>query len=347
MALSPPLTVSELLLLNEELRLALRSGVPLDLGLRESAGHLPGRLSLLASQLADKVSHGQSLPEALGHVDPPPPVIYRVLVAAGLRGAQLELVLTRIDEFGRVLVEMRESLRRALIYPLSVLVVGFAVTCLTVWMGAPALRDFLIDIQAEPSPPIRVIYWLYEHFLSWVILVPVSLLVLLAGGVVYDWASSGQAGSLGLLRFVPGLGSLRRSFELSQLAHLLSIQVEHGVPLPESLRRCAEFASDGHLRRDCEKAAAEIEAGSPVTSFTAAPPFLQWMLTVPTSQSDLAANSRQAAELYRDRTVLQAEWITRVIPSVLTLGMGTVIVGTYCWAVVDCLKVIWERLLFE
>jgi hypothetical protein len=70
-------------------------------------------------------------------------------------------------------------------------------------------------------------------------------------------------------------------------------------------------------------------------------------MTVPASQPELVANSRQAAQLYRDRTALQAEWIARVVPSVLTLGLGTLIVGGYCWAVMDSLAVVWKRLLHE
>lgn len=347
MAISQPLSVSELLLLNEELRLALRSGVPLDLGLQDSAGHLPRRLALLAEQLATHVSEGQSLPAALDRLNPPPPVIYRVLVAAGLRGDQLERVLTQLDEFGRVLIEMRETLRRAMIYPLSVLVVGYAVACLTIRYGVPPLRDFLVDLRSEPSPPIRAMYWLNENFAACAIGLPVAFLLLMGTGVLFDWLQSGRLGSLGLLRFVPGLGTVRKNFELSQLAHLLSIQVEHGVPLPESLRRCAEFAGAGPLRRDCEMAAQQVEAGAPITEFRSAPPFLQWILTVPVSQSELVANSRQAAELYRDRTALQAEWIARVVPAVLTLGLGTLIVGGYCWVVMDSLAVLWLRVLHE
>lgn len=346
MAISQPLTVSELLLLNEELRLALRSGVPLDLGLRESASHLPGRLALLADQLANRVSEGQSLSDALGSLDPPPPVIYRVLVSSGLRGDRLEAVLTQLDEFGRVLVEMRESLRRAMVYPTAVLVIGYAVVCLTVWIGAPALKSFLIDIKAPSSLPIRVIEWLYDHYREWVIGLPLIFLTLTGGGILFDWAKSGQIGSLGLLRFIPGLRSLRRHMELSQMAHLLTIQVTHEIPLPESLRRCADFVSDIRLKQDCQNAADQIESGAPIREFAAAPPFLQWILTVPTSQSELIANARQAAELYQDRTVLQAEWIARTVPAVLTLGMGTILVGGYCWAVMDTLRVIWERLLF-
>lgn len=347
MAISQPLSVSELLLLNEELRLALRSGVPLDLGLQDSAGHLPRRLARLAEQLATHVSEGQSLPAAMDRLNPPPPVIYRVLVAAGLRGDQLERVLTQLDEFGRVLIEMREALRRAMIYPMSVLIVGYSVACLTIRFGVPPLRDFLVDLRAQPSPPIQAMYWLNENFAVWAIGLPVAFFLLTGAGVLYDWVQSGRLGSLGLLRFVPGLNAVRKNFEMSQLAHLLSIQVEHGVPLPESLRRCAEFAGHGRLRRDCENAAQQVEAGAPITQFRSAPPFLQWILTVPVSQSELVANSRQAAELYRDRTALQAEWIARVVPAVLTLGLGTLIVGGYGWVVMDSLAVVWKRLMHE
>ncbi len=349
MPLSPPLTVAELLLLNEELLAALRSGVSLDLGLRESAGHLPGRMSRLAEQLAGHLTAGQNLTQALEQLDPPPPTVYRVLVAAGLRGNQLEAVLTRLNEFSRVVGDLKESLRRAIIYPISVFVLAFLLTCGATWFCVPPLRAFLTDLRAAPTFPVRVVYALHDSFPVWSIGVPVGVLFLCLVGIAFDWVQSGTAGAFGFLRYLPGFGSLVRNAELSRFAHLLSIQTEHGLPLPESLRRCADAVTDPRLRRFCVIAADRVERGESfgdsLTHSRVVPSFLKWMLSVPSSQAELVSNTRQAAELYRERTLLQSEWIARVIPMVLTLVFGTTIVAVYCWAVIETLKTIWEKVM--
>lgn len=345
MVLSRPLTVSELLLLNEELQLALRSGASLELGLRDSARHLPGRLKQLAEQLSRHMDSGQSLPQALAQLEPPPPAIYRILVEAGLRGDQLQTVLKQLDDFGRAQLETRESLRRAIIYPLSILVTAYAVLCLTVWWGAPPLRSFLADIPAEPNAVARAIFWLFDHYLWWVIGLPAAFLLLTTGGLLWDWCQSGKLGSLGLIRFVPGYRKFLSDAQVSQMANLLALQIEHGVPFPDALRRCADFVSSSGLSQDCETAAECVESGRPIERFRHAPRFLQWLITVPSTQVGLAENARQAAQLYRDRSRHQAELVAMITPAILTLVLGTTIVGTYAWAVMDSLKLLWNRLM--
>ncbi len=349
MPLSPPLSVAELLLLNEELLAALRSGVSLDLGLRESAGHLPGRMARLTEQLASHLADGQDLTQALENLDPPPPTVYRVLVAAGIRGNRLEAVLTRLNEFSRVVVDLKESLRRAIVYPIAVFVVAYLLTCFGAYACVPRLRDFLTDLKAEPTFPVRVVYALNETFPVWAIGVPAVVLIACVTGFAFDWANSGTAGAFGFLRYLPGFGRLVRSAELSRFAHLLSIQTEHGLPLPESLRRCSDAVTDPSLRRFCLTAADSVECGESfgdsLTHSRVVPSFMKWLLSVPSTQADLIANTRQAAELYRERTLLQSEWIARVVPMVLTLGFGTTVVAVYCWAVMETLISVWEKVM--
>lgn len=349
MSLSLPLTLSELQLLNDELLAALRSGVSLDLGLRESAGHLPGRMSLLAHQLAGHLTAGMSLTESLEALDPQPPTVYRVLVAAGIRGNQLEVVLTRLNEFSRVVGDLRESLRRAIIYPISVGVMAYLLTCMATYFCVPPLREFMTDLRAEPSLPVRVVYALHDTLPIWAIGIPAIVGLACLAGIVFDWMQSGNAAASGFLRYIPGFGRLMQNAELSRLAHLLAIQTEYGLPLPESLRRCADAVATPNLRGFCLSAADRVERGESfgesLTHSPMVPPFMKWLLSVPSSQADLAHSTRQAAEVYRERTMLQAEWIARVVPIVLTLVFGTTVVALYGWAVMGSLITVWERVM--
>ncbi len=346
MPLTSPLTLSELQLLNQELLAALRSGVSIDMGLRESAQNLPGRLSVLADQLASHLSDGRSLTEALDSLDPAPPTVYRVVIAAGIRGNQLEEVLVRLNEHSRVLNELRESLRRASIYPLSLGLLAYLLTCFTAYFCVPPLRAFLINMKIEPTLPVRFVYALHDTFPYWAAGIPLLVGSLWLGGLAYDWWNLGHSGSIGFLRYLPGFQGMLRHADLSLLASLLAIQMEHGLPLPESLRRAADAVASPSLRTFCLDAAQRVEQGESfcesLTHSRVVPPVLKWMLTVPGNQAGLVFSAQQASEIYRERTLLRAEWIERMSPVVFTLGFGLAVVGMYCWAVMGSLIAVWN-----
>ncbi len=343
------MSVAELQLLNEELLAALRSGVSLDLGLRESSRHLPGRMSQLANQLAGHLSDGVSLTDSLENLNPPPPTVYRVLVAAGVRGDKLEVVLTRMNEFSRVIGDLQDVLRRAIVYPAVVFLMTYLLTCLATCFCVPPLRAFLEDLHAEPTWSVRILYAMHDSFAVWATAVPAVVILAMLGGVAFDWAQSGTAGAFGFLRYLPGFGRLLKDADLSRFAHLLAIQTEYGLPLPESLRRCADAVAAPRFRHFCIRAADQVEQGESfgdtLVRSPGVPAFMKWALSVPNSQADLVANTYQAAELYRERTQLRAEWIARVVPMLLTLVFGTTVVAVYCWAVVESLITVWDKVM--
>jgi len=328
---------------------AVRSGVSLELGLRDSAQHLPGRLSHLAVQLSHNLSNGKSLPEALDSLTPRVPAVYRVVVAAGVRGHQLESVLVRLNEHARVVSELRESLRRATIYPMTLGVVAYFLTCFATYFCVPPLRSFVSDMKIEPTLPIRLVYAMHDTLPYWSIGIPVLVGVSCLAGIVIDFGQRGSSGATGLLRFVPGVRGLLKNAELSRLSELLALQTEYDLPLPESLRRAGDSVASPQLREFCFVAADRVERGESfgdsLTHSRVVPPFMKWMLSVPTSQQGLIFSTNQAAEVYRERTILQAEWMERMIPMIMTLGFGTLVVGLFCWAVFGSLVTIWNGTL--
>jgi len=63
----PPPRLDDLIVLNQEIAVLVKAGIPLELGLRGLSGSVPSRLGHLAERLADRLSNGLSLVEALEH----------------------------------------------------------------------------------------------------------------------------------------------------------------------------------------------------------------------------------------------------------------------------------------
>lgn len=349
-----PLTLLEIKSLNEELICIVRSGVSLDLGLRDSSNGLSGRLSSALLQLSQKVEQGKPLGEALEQLDPPAPAFYRVLVTTGLRGGQLEVILMRMNELTTILIELQEMLRRATIYPITFLVMGYLMAIGTAYFCVPPIKALFTDIQVAPSLPVRFIFFLNETLPYWGAGIPLLALSLTLVYAVVLRVRTGVASALSLAWLVPGLRGLLRDIDTSRLASFLAIQTEYGVSWPEALRHSAASSSQPLLRHFCDHAAALIESGQHIDPMGAEamgiPPFLLDTLSspgssTPRSQRVLAKDLLFAANNYRNRAILRAEWISRLLPGIISISLGTFIVGLYGWAVFGSLISIWEIVL--
>ena len=60
------MTLDDLIALNDEIAALVRAGVPLEAGLAELGGDLPGRLGQFATVLAQRTARGESLAQAIG-----------------------------------------------------------------------------------------------------------------------------------------------------------------------------------------------------------------------------------------------------------------------------------------
>ncbi len=79
------ISIDELAALNHEIAALVRAGVPLDRGLLGAGSDLPGGLGRITTALGQRLSRGESLPEALEAEKRAIPPLYRAVVEAGAR----------------------------------------------------------------------------------------------------------------------------------------------------------------------------------------------------------------------------------------------------------------------
>src|SRR3954453_21823105 len=99
------LSLDHLVALNDEIAALVRTGLPLERGLRLAGGGLPGRLRGTMTVLADGMSRGASLPAALEAERERLPRIYRAVVEAGLRSGRLSGALEGLAGFVRTYID--------------------------------------------------------------------------------------------------------------------------------------------------------------------------------------------------------------------------------------------------
>ena len=128
---SPP-RLADLIALNYEIVALVRAGVPLELGLRGLSGSVASRLGRLTERLADRLSNGLSLVEALEQEGPAVSPIYTAVVGAGLESGRLGEALGSLTLSAQVEQDARQRVALALVYPAIVATIGYALLVLFV-----------------------------------------------------------------------------------------------------------------------------------------------------------------------------------------------------------------------
>jgi general secretion pathway protein F len=237
----------------------------------------PGVQEVLAGVRAEVLA-GHSLHAALSRFERVFPPIYRALVNAGEKSGELHALLARLADYLESSQATRQKILQALLYPLIVVVVAFAViTGLVAYVVPQIVGVFTHSKQSLP--------------LLTQALILVSD-VLRASGL---WLAAGAAAAVVLVRRAlknealrlrwharllraPLLGRFLRTVDSARFASTMAILVGSGVPLLAALEAGRGVIGNLVLRRSVERAIGLVREGSPLHRALAAerlfPPLL-------------------------------------------------------------------------
>jgi len=293
-----------------------KAGLPLEEGLRALAEELPDRrLSRALEEIAGELSTGATLEAAFEAQGPRLPAHLRGLVLAAVRSGNLDQVLEEFVDLQRSQAEVRQRLWLVLAYPIVLLVmltlVGLLMACLIPGF-AKIFRDFGAQlprltqlIVQSPAPAVQLAG-------------PPALLLAL---LLLSAAMPDAPGFSWLLAWIPLIGPLWRWGRLAYFSRVMRMLLEQRVPLPEALRLTAEGLPNRALAAACRRAAAQVEAGRPLSASLAAQrqfpptliPLVEWGERTPA----LAEAFRAAAEMFEGRTHYQQVFLGAILTPTL------------------------------
>ncbi len=363
----PPVSLDQLIALNEEIAALVRVGVPLEQGLRQLAADMPGRAGKVAALLAERLQRGEPLPQILAQHPAVFPPVYRAMVDAGLRSGRLAGALEAVTGSARRLAETRRVVARGFLYPLLVFLVAWTLFVLFTVVMAPVFLEIVNDAReretdvptAEYSPAgiggwrqavavgassgllrlaggllPRLVGW-RESAAVWGWVVPAVVLLLAA----LWWFRSARASLMEsrsvdlFLGWLPWTGRMLRTFRTATLADLLATLLEHSVPLDQALELAAAAVGEPRMVRAAGEMAQAIRRGEPLTRRRPAArefsPLVNWLVVARSGDGSIAGGLRHASQVYYRRARYQAEAAQVFLPILLTLVIGGTVTLLY------------------
>lgn len=323
----PRLSLNDLIALNDEIAALAGAGLPLERGLHDLGGELPGGLGQSMRRLSHRMGQGRSLLEALQDEGDQFPPLYRAVVAAGSRSGRLPAALEGLAEFIRSYQDTRRTIGLALWYPLIVLSMAYGLFLLLLTQWVPHLTAAFDSLQVSRSVALDLFAKLGGSARYWGPILPVALVALGA-----SWAWTGRASNVlpggrgSPVLWFPWMRSMMRRFEAANFAELLAMLIEHGVPMPEAIVLASDSSGDPAILAAGKSVAEAIERGDTrnddLLRSPAFTPMLRWAISACRESSTLPGVLRQLSANDRKRARDDAEKMKIFFPVMAIVAVG-------------------------
>jgi general secretion pathway protein F/type IV pilus assembly protein PilC len=222
--------------------------------------HGSPRLSGVYRELADEVSEGADLADAMearGGFFPP---VHVAMVRAGERGAFLEQVFDRLAQFVLRQAELRGRVTGALVYPAFLIGLGSIILMVLFTFFVPQFRGEFAKLERLPVIT-HIVLGVADAFTRYGV-VTLSIVALAIGGLW--WWTRRESARRAINRWAtraPLIGPLMRALATARFCRMLGTMESNGVPLLSALTIAKGAAGNVLLEEAIAEATDAVRAG--------------------------------------------------------------------------------------
>lgn len=321
--------VGDLALFSRQLAAMLNAGIPLTRCLftlrRQVANPV---LQKAVDRVAQEVEGGAGFAEALAAHPDVFPLLYVNMIRAGEVGGTLVEVVRRLSGHLEQEKTLRDQIRTATFYPLTVIAFAFLVTMGMLFFIVPLFVSFFPPGMTLPLPTRLVIAFSDSLRLNWYLwLGGAAGLVLFfrfylrspAGGLLWDRVK---------FRF-PVLGTLFQRTVMARFSRTLSTLLAGGIPVLQALEAAGPTAGSIQVAEAVRTVAEKVEEGksiaAPLEESGLFPPLVTQMVAVGEESGNLPELLTKVAEFYEAEVAALAKGLTSLIEPVLIIIIGCLV----------------------
>ena len=261
------ITDQDITFFSRQLATMMKAGVPLLQSFDIVAkGHSNPSVTRLLLDIKTEVETGSSLAQAFRKYPLYFDSLFCNLVAAGEQAGILDTLLDRLATYKEKILGIKSKIKKALFYPISILVVAFIVTAVIMIFVIPQFEMMFKSFGADLPAPTLIVMHMSKFFVSYWWLIFGSL-----GGGTWlffnTWKRSEKMQFFmdRMILKVPVFGDLVRKATIARWTRTLATMFAAGVPLVEALDSVAGAAGNKVYYNATKKIQQEVSTGSSLT----------------------------------------------------------------------------------
>ncbi len=258
--------------------------------------------------------------------------IYCNLVAAGEISGTLDIMLDRIASFQEKDQRLKANIKKALTYPIAVLIIAGVVTAVLLINVVPAFEETFASFGAELPVFTRFVVAISEAMQKYWGLVVGSLIAII--GVFKLARSKSKRFSYAIDKYilkVPMFGKLLFLSAIARFSRTLATTFSAGIPMLDSLNSSAGATGNQHVANAVLGIRDKVSQGSllnvAMKENSDFPPLLQQLTKVGEEAGALETMLHKAADSYEDSVNDAVDTLTALLEPAIMSFLAVVIGG--------------------
>lgn len=326
-------TPKDLTLFTRQLATMMKAGVPLlqafDIVGR---GNANPSVTKLLNDIRNDVETGTSLSTAFRKYPIYFDNLYCNLVEAGEQAGILDQLLDRLAVYMEKTQAIKQKIKSALMYPISVTVVAFVVVAVIMIFVIPAFKQVFTSFGAELPAPTLLVMAMSEFFVAWWWLIFGGI----GGGLYFffqAWKRNRKMQQFmdRLLLKIPVFGVLIDKSCIARWTRTLSTMFAAGVPLVEALDSVGGASGNSLYEDATVKIQQEVSTGTSLTAAMANtnlfPSMVLQMCAIGEESGSIDHMLGKAADFYEAEVDDMVAGLSSLMEPIIIVVLGSLIGG--------------------
>lgn len=326
-------TQSDIAIFSRQMATMMSSGVPLVQAFEiVGKGHENPAMADLIMAIKADVEAGSPLAEALGKHPLQFDDLYCNLVNAGEQAGILETLLDKIATYKEKTEAIKSKIKKAMFYPIAVIVVAFIVTAILLLFVIPQFQEMFAGFGADLPAMTLFVIGLSKMFQQWWWAIFGGL-----GGAVYAFVQAKKRSRKfqhlldRLVLKLPIFGDLMTKAAIARFARTLSTMFAAGVPLVEAMTTVSGAAGNIVYGEAILRIRDEISTGSPLNQSMRQtglfPNMVVQMVAIGEEAGSIDSMLSKVADFYEQEVDDAVDGLSSLLEPLIMAFLGVVIGG--------------------
>lgn len=278
-----------------------------------------------------KVEEGSTLANALREHPKVFDALYVNLVEAGETGGILDGILQRLAIHIEKEVKLRNAIKSAMIYPVSVFSIMTLVVGGLLWKVVPTFTQLFLGLGAELPPPTKFVIFLSDSVVNFGPFMVVGGIALFFLTRAYYATPGGRYALDSLMLNIPVIGMLLRKVAVARFTTTLGTLISSGVPILEGLTITARSSGNAVIERALLKVRKAVEEGrtlvEPLRETKVFPSMVAQMIGVGEQTGALDAMLQKVGVFYEEEVDQAVKDLLTMMEPIILAVLGVIVGG--------------------
>jgi len=284
----------------------------------------------LVNNIKTTIQDGATLSEAMKKHPKYFDGLFCNLVAVGENAGILDKILTKITEYQEKVLSMKKKIKKALYYPVAVIVIALGVVAMLMIFVVPQFAEIFKGFGAELPPVTQMTIDISNGMQKyWWMILAVIIAFIYVFKLAYRNIIPFHYAIDSLKLKLPVFGDLIRKSIMARIIRTLSITLEAGIPLVDALNSMVKIADnmlyeDALVQtRDSVSTGQEFQAAISQTGMF--PPMVTQMVAIAEQSGSMETILNKVATFYEEDVDAAVDALSSILEPIIIVVLGSII----------------------